>query len=41
MDEDFHDGDKENLMHSEIVENGLSMRIDGIFFLKAKRQSSQ
>lgn len=32
MDEDFHDGNKENSMHSEIVENSLSMRIDGIYF---------
>lgn len=32
MDEDFYDGDKENLMYLEIVENGFSMRIIGIFF---------
>lgn len=40
MDEDFFVGDKENSMHSEIVEHGLSMRIYGTL-KNSKRQSSK
>lgn len=40
MDEYFHDGVKENSMHSEMVENGLSMRIYDIFKKKLKDKAA-